>query len=48
MNARAGTDAATIITSSDVPAFVGRANELLPSSDSTHLQIRALDQLTRR
>jgi diguanylate cyclase (GGDEF)-like protein len=32
----------------DVPAFVGRANELLPPSDSTHLQIRALDQLTRR
>jgi EAL domain-containing protein (putative c-di-GMP-specific phosphodiesterase class I) len=93
MNARPGTDAATIITStielahsmglrvvaegveqpeawnllrrlgcdyaqgylisrpmpaSDVPAFVGRANELLPSSDSTHLQIRALDQLARQ
>ncbi|MEA3182636.1 MAG: hypothetical protein QOI59_6159 [Gammaproteobacteria bacterium] len=93
MGARAGTDAATIITSTielahsmdlrvvaegveepeawnllrrlgcdyaqgylisrplpaaDVPAFVGRANELLPASDSTHLQIRALDQLTRR
>jgi diguanylate cyclase (GGDEF)-like protein len=93
MNARAGTDAATIITSiielghtmglrvvaegveepeawnllrrlgcdfaqgylisrpmpaAEVPAFVGRANELLPSSDSTVLQIRALNQLTRR
>jgi diguanylate cyclase (GGDEF)-like protein len=32
----------------DVPAFVGRANELLPPSDSTVLQIRALDQLTRK
>jgi diguanylate cyclase (GGDEF)-like protein len=31
----------------DVPAFVRRANELLPASDSTVLQIRALDQLTR-
>jgi diguanylate cyclase (GGDEF)-like protein len=93
MDARAGTDAATIITSTielahsmglrvvaegveepeawnllrrlgcdyaqgylisrpmpaaEVPAFVGRANELLPASDSTQLQIRALDQLTHR
>jgi EAL domain-containing protein (putative c-di-GMP-specific phosphodiesterase class I) len=32
----------------EVPAFVRRANELLPASDSTLLQIRALDQLTRR
>jgi diguanylate cyclase (GGDEF)-like protein len=93
MDARAGTDAATIITSiielahsmdlrvvaegvegpeawnllrrlgcdyaqgylisrpmpaAEVPAFVGRANELLPASDSTQLQIRALDQLTHR
>jgi EAL domain-containing protein (putative c-di-GMP-specific phosphodiesterase class I) len=35
----------------DVPAFVGRANKLLPASDSTLLQIRALEQLagkTRR
>jgi diguanylate cyclase (GGDEF)-like protein len=92
MDARAGTDAATIITSTielahsmglrvvaegveepdawnllrrlgcdyaqgylisrpmpaaEVPAFVRRANELLPASDSTQLQIRALDQLTR-
>jgi diguanylate cyclase (GGDEF)-like protein len=93
IDARAGTDAATIITSTielahsmdlrvvaegveqpeawhllrslgcdyaqgylisrpmpaaDVPAFVGRANELLPASDSTQRQIRALDQLARR
>jgi EAL domain-containing protein (putative c-di-GMP-specific phosphodiesterase class I) len=32
----------------EVPAFVRRANELLPASDSTQLQIRALDQLTRQ
>src|SRR3569833_329491 len=32
----------------DVPAFVGQANQLLPASDSTVLQIRALDQLTAR
>ena len=32
----------------EVPAFVRRANELLPASDSTQLQIRALDQLTHR
>jgi len=36
------------MAATDVPAFVGRANELLPPSDSTLLQIRALDQLTRR
>lgn len=30
----------------DVPAFVVQANQLLPASDSTVLQIRALDQLT--
>jgi diguanylate cyclase (GGDEF)-like protein len=30
---------------SDVPAFVKQANELLPPSDSTHLQIRALNKL---
>jgi diguanylate cyclase (GGDEF)-like protein len=29
----------------DVPAFVKQANELLPASDSTHLQIRALNKL---
>jgi diguanylate cyclase (GGDEF)-like protein len=90
MDARAGTDAATIITSTiglahsmglrvvaegveepeawnllrrlgcdyaqgylisrplpaeDVPAFVGQANKLLPASDSTVLQIQALEQL---
>jgi diguanylate cyclase (GGDEF)-like protein len=32
----------------DVPAFVVQANQLLPASDSTVLQIRALDQLTAR
>ena len=32
----------------DVPAFVLQANQLLPASDSTVLQIRALDQLTAR
>jgi diguanylate cyclase (GGDEF)-like protein len=32
----------------DVPAFVLQANQLLPASDSTMLQIRALDQLTAR
>jgi diguanylate cyclase (GGDEF)-like protein len=31
-----------------VPAFVRRANQLLPASDSTLLQIRALEQLTGR
>jgi diguanylate cyclase (GGDEF)-like protein len=29
----------------DVPAFIRQANELLPASDSTHLQIRALNKL---
>jgi diguanylate cyclase len=29
----------------DVPAFMKQANELLPASDSTHLQIRALNKL---
>jgi diguanylate cyclase len=29
----------------DVPAFVAQANKLLPASDSTVLQIRALEQL---
>ena len=32
----------------DVPAFVVQANQLLPASDSTVLQIRALDQLAAR
>jgi diguanylate cyclase (GGDEF)-like protein len=31
-----------------VPAFVQQANQLLPSSDSTVLQLRALEQLARR
>jgi EAL domain-containing protein (putative c-di-GMP-specific phosphodiesterase class I) len=31
----------------DVPAFVKQANELLPPSDSTHLQIRALNKLSK-
>jgi diguanylate cyclase (GGDEF)-like protein len=33
------------LAAEDVPAFVGRANKLLPASDSTVLQIRALEQL---
>jgi len=32
----------------DVPAFVVTANQLLPASDSTVLQIRALDELATR
>ena len=32
----------------DVPTFVMQANQLLPASDSTVLQIRALDQLATR
>ncbi|MGH8275590.1 MAG: EAL domain-containing protein, partial [Steroidobacteraceae bacterium] len=32
----------------EVPPFVRRANQLLPPSDSTMLQIRALDQLAGR
>ena len=32
----------------EVPAFVRRANQLLPDSDSTALQLRALDQLAGR
>ena len=31
-----------------MPAFVRRANQLLPASDSTALQIRALGELTQR
>jgi diguanylate cyclase (GGDEF)-like protein len=34
------------LPAADVPAFVGQANQLLPASDSTVLQIRALAQLT--
>ncbi len=33
------------LLAADVPAFVGNANKLLPASDSTVLQIRALEQL---
>jgi len=36
------------LATADVPAFVAQANQLLPASDSTVLQIRALDQLTAR
>ncbi len=39
------------IPAAEVPAFLGTANKLLPASDSTVLQIRALEQLagkTRR
>jgi hypothetical protein len=31
-----------------VPPFVRQANQLLPASDSTVMQIRALDQLAGR
>ena len=31
-----------------VPAFIAKANQLLPASDSTVLQLRALEQLTER
>ena len=33
------------LPAADVPAFVGQANKLLPASDATVLQIRALEQL---
>jgi diguanylate cyclase (GGDEF)-like protein len=33
------------LPAADVPAFVSQANQLLPASDSTVLQIRALEQL---
>jgi diguanylate cyclase (GGDEF)-like protein len=36
------------LPAAEVPAFVRRANQLLPASDSTALQIRALEQLTQR
>jgi len=32
----------------EIPAFVRRANQILPASDSTMTQIRALEQLTQR
>jgi diguanylate cyclase len=34
------------LPAAEVPAFVAHANALLTESDSTHLQIRALEQLT--
>jgi len=36
------------LPAAEVPAFVRQANQLLPASDSTALQIRALDQLAGR
>jgi diguanylate cyclase (GGDEF)-like protein len=36
------------LAATDVPAFVRQANQLLPDSDSTVRQIRALDQLAGR
>jgi diguanylate cyclase (GGDEF)-like protein len=36
------------LPAAEVPAFVRRANQLLPASDSTTLQIRALEQLTQK
>jgi EAL domain-containing protein (putative c-di-GMP-specific phosphodiesterase class I) len=36
------------LAAGDVPGFVRQANQLLPASDSTLLQIRALEQLARR
>ena len=35
------------LPAADVPAFVGKANKLLPASDSTVLQIRALQHLSK-
>ncbi|HYM29215.1 MAG TPA: EAL domain-containing protein [Steroidobacteraceae bacterium] len=36
------------LAAAQVPAFVRQANQLLPASDSTALQLRALDQLAGR
>ncbi len=36
------------LAATDVPPFVGQANRMLPASDSTVLQIRALQQLSKR
>jgi len=38
----------TPLAAPQVPAFVRQANQLLPASDSTALQLRALDQLAGR
>jgi hypothetical protein len=32
----------------EVPAFIQQANQLLPASDSTLLQLRALEELGQR
>jgi EAL domain-containing protein (putative c-di-GMP-specific phosphodiesterase class I) len=36
------------LPAAQVPAFIAKANQLLPASDSTQLQLRALEQLTER
>jgi diguanylate cyclase (GGDEF)-like protein len=36
------------LPAADIPAFVRQANQLLPASDSTQMQIRALEQLAGR
>ncbi len=36
------------LPAAQVPAFIGTANQLLPASDSTVLQLRALEQLAER
>jgi EAL domain-containing protein (putative c-di-GMP-specific phosphodiesterase class I) len=36
------------LAAADIPAFVRQANQLLPASDSTLLQIKALEQLGGR
>ncbi|HET7755875.1 MAG TPA: EAL domain-containing protein [Steroidobacteraceae bacterium] len=36
------------LPAAEIPSFVGHANQLLPASDSTVLQIRALEQLAGR
>jgi len=36
------------LPAAQVPAFISKANQLLPASDSTVLQLRALEQLTER
>jgi sensor c-di-GMP phosphodiesterase-like protein len=36
------------LPAAQVPAFIAKANQLLPASDSTLLQLRALEQLTER
>ncbi len=36
------------LPTAEIPAFIRKANQLLPDSDSTMLQLKALEQLTRR